>query len=208
MRARTLRESRGYKHHTWDPSVNAGDKRDAGSIPGSGRSPRAGHATHSSILAWRIPWTEGSGGLQCVGSQRVGQDRSDLARAHANLTSDLVLVTCALEDWLIHNILTRKKKTPSRPDFQTAEEPQPRKPEALQLAPPCWPVIYKGAGGLGGWGSGLRNCNSQNAPRSFRFPARGPEWVFTPAALRPGSFRGTGEGAGSRAARDRPVVTS
>ena len=28
-------------------------------------------ATHSSILAWRIPWTEESGGLQSVGSQRV-----------------------------------------------------------------------------------------------------------------------------------------
>ena len=27
-------------------------------------------ATHSSILAWRIPWTEGPGGLQCIGSQK------------------------------------------------------------------------------------------------------------------------------------------
>ena len=31
-------------------------------------------ATHSSILAWRIPWTEEPGGLQSTGSQRVGQD--------------------------------------------------------------------------------------------------------------------------------------
>ena len=31
-------------------------------------------AIHSSILAWRIPWTEGSGGLQSMGSQRVGHD--------------------------------------------------------------------------------------------------------------------------------------
>ena len=30
--------------------------------------------THSSILAWRIPWTEGHGGLQSMGSQRVGYD--------------------------------------------------------------------------------------------------------------------------------------
>ena len=29
-------------------------------------------ATHSSILAWRIPWTEEPGGLQSMGSQRVG----------------------------------------------------------------------------------------------------------------------------------------
>ena len=33
-----------------------------------------GMATHSSILAWRIPWTEEPGGLPSVGSQRVGQD--------------------------------------------------------------------------------------------------------------------------------------
>ena len=31
-------------------------------------------ATHSSILAWRIPWTEESGGLQSIGSQRVRYD--------------------------------------------------------------------------------------------------------------------------------------
>ena len=31
-------------------------------------------ATHSSILAWRIPWIEESGGLQSMGSQRVGHD--------------------------------------------------------------------------------------------------------------------------------------
>ena len=31
-------------------------------------------ATHSGILAWRIPWTEEPGGLQAMGSQRVGHD--------------------------------------------------------------------------------------------------------------------------------------
>ena len=33
-----------------------------------------GMATHSSILAWRIPWTEEPGGLQSMGSQRVAHD--------------------------------------------------------------------------------------------------------------------------------------
>ena len=33
-----------------------------------------GTATHSSILAWRIPWTEEPDGLQSMGSQRVGHD--------------------------------------------------------------------------------------------------------------------------------------
>ena len=33
-----------------------------------------GLATHSSILVWRIPWTEEPGGLQSMGSQKVGHD--------------------------------------------------------------------------------------------------------------------------------------
>ena len=40
-------------------------------------------ATHSSILAWRIPWTEEPDGPQFIGSQRIGHDRSDLACTHA-----------------------------------------------------------------------------------------------------------------------------
>ena len=45
-----------------------------GSIHGSGISPGVGMATHSGILAWKIPWTEEPGGLQFMGSQRVGHD--------------------------------------------------------------------------------------------------------------------------------------
>ena len=49
-----------------NPPTNAGD---TGSVPGSGRAPGEEMATHSSILAWRIPWTEEPGGLQFMGSQ-------------------------------------------------------------------------------------------------------------------------------------------
>ena len=35
-----------------------------------------GMATHSSILVWRVPWTEEPGGLRFMGSQRVTQDRA------------------------------------------------------------------------------------------------------------------------------------
>ena len=52
-----------------NPPANAGD---TGSIPGSGRSLEEERATHSSILAWEIPWTEEPGGLQSLESQRVG----------------------------------------------------------------------------------------------------------------------------------------
>jgi len=46
-----------------NPPAIAGDVGEAGLIPRSGRSPGGGHATHSSILAWRLPWTEEPGGL-------------------------------------------------------------------------------------------------------------------------------------------------
>ena len=51
-----------------ESTCNAGDP---GSIPGWGRSPGEGMAAHSSILAWKIPWTEKPGRLQSMGSPRV-----------------------------------------------------------------------------------------------------------------------------------------
>ena len=48
--------------------------RDVGLIPGSGRSPGVEMATHSSILAWRILWTEDPGGLQFIKWQIVRHD--------------------------------------------------------------------------------------------------------------------------------------
>ena len=54
-----------------NPPANAGD---LGSFPGSGNPLEKGMATHSSILAWRILWREGHGGLQSMGMQRAGHD--------------------------------------------------------------------------------------------------------------------------------------
>ena len=51
-----------------NPPASAGDIRDLGWKD----TREEGMATHSSILAWRIPWTEEPGGLQSTGSQRVG----------------------------------------------------------------------------------------------------------------------------------------
>ena len=48
------------------------EMQERGLIPGSGRSLEEGMATHSSVLVWRIPWTEEFGGLQSMESQRVG----------------------------------------------------------------------------------------------------------------------------------------
>ena len=54
-----------------ESACNAGDW---GPIPGSDEPLEKGMATHSSILAWEISWTEEPGGLQSTGSQRVGHD--------------------------------------------------------------------------------------------------------------------------------------
>ena len=54
-----------------NPPASAGDARDLGSIPGSGRSPGGGNGNPLQYLAWEIPWTEEPGGLQSMGSQRV-----------------------------------------------------------------------------------------------------------------------------------------
>ena len=57
-------------------------------------------ASHSSILAWRIPWIEGPGGLQFTGSQRFRHDESDLARVfleyapHLGSGSAVAILTC------------------------------------------------------------------------------------------------------------------
>ena len=58
-----------------NPPANAGD---LGLIPGSEDALEKGIATNSSILDWKIPWTEGPGRLQSIGSHRI---RHDWARA-------------------------------------------------------------------------------------------------------------------------------
>ena len=52
-----------------NPAANAGDARDAGSMPGLKRLPRGGNSTPFSILTWKIPWTEEPSVLQSMWSQ-------------------------------------------------------------------------------------------------------------------------------------------
>ena len=64
--------------HWWlrgkESSFSARATGDASSVPGLRRFPGEGHATYSSILAWRIPWAEEPGRLQSMGLQKVGYD--------------------------------------------------------------------------------------------------------------------------------------
>ena len=60
--------------------ANAGDIRDTGSILGLRNPPEKGMATHSGILARRIPRTKDPGGLQSMGSQKSQTRLSELAQ--------------------------------------------------------------------------------------------------------------------------------
>ena len=67
------------------------DVKGTGLLPGLGGSLEEDVATHSSIVAWRIPWTEETARLQSTGSYRVGYNRSDLAHMHLELTGLVTL---------------------------------------------------------------------------------------------------------------------
>ena len=69
---------RGFPVAQWVKNLPAVQETQeiAGSIPGPGIPDplEEGMETHSSILAWRIPWTEEPGRLQSIGSQSAGHD--------------------------------------------------------------------------------------------------------------------------------------
>ena len=72
--------------------------------------PEKGMASHCSILAWRIPWTEEPGGLQSMGSQRFGHNRSDLACTHTCIN----ILKCL---WPIAFKVTKEMLTSSVPKW-------------------------------------------------------------------------------------------
>ena len=71
---RELVEDRGPWHSGSVGKESSCNEGDLSSIPGLGRSPGEGNATHSSTLAWRIPWTEEPGRLPSMRLQRVRHD--------------------------------------------------------------------------------------------------------------------------------------
>ena len=82
-----------------EPPANAGNAKDAGSIPGWGRSLEEGMATHCTDLAWRSPLMEEPGRLQSMGLPRVRYNCRDLAHTHVGYYKQptvKVCVSCSL----------------------------------------------------------------------------------------------------------------
>ena len=67
-----------------NPPANVGDVRDSSWVQSLGQedSLEEDMATHSTLLAWEIPWTEEPSRLWSMGLQRVGHNRSDLVCMH------------------------------------------------------------------------------------------------------------------------------
>ena len=67
-----------------NPPTNAGDARDAGSIPGLGLSYREGNGNPFSITAGKIPWAEETGGLSLWGCRELDMIESACMHAHTH----------------------------------------------------------------------------------------------------------------------------
>ena len=90
----------------WDGKESTCNARDPGLIFGLGRSLEKGIATHSSILAWRIPRTGESVGLQSMESQRVGHDWGTNTRFLKDIVFICIvrkLYHCSMPNFWRHN---------------------------------------------------------------------------------------------------------
>ena len=96
-------------------------------------------ATHSSVLAWRIPGTAGPGGLPTMGSHRVGHDWSDLAAA--SLIYPWLMAAERLGCPPLLRILQHQLQLPCNPFLVTPVEPvlQPRGSTLTNIQ---WPVKF------------------------------------------------------------------
>ena len=79
--------------------------REVGLIPGSGIPLEEGMETHSSILAWRIAWTEEPGELQSIGLQRTGHNWSDLAQLRISIGTETLHIGSKKGEWLHPQVL-------------------------------------------------------------------------------------------------------
>ena len=80
-----------------ESACNSGAAQDTVWSLGQQNPLEKGTATHSSILAWKIPWIERPGGLQSTGSQIIGHHWSNLEHTH---TAYLTLILFSKSSWI------------------------------------------------------------------------------------------------------------
>ena len=74
-----------------NPPASAGDARGVNSIPGLERSPRGGNVNSLQYFAWKIPWTEESGGLHYIPWDHTELDMTECARTHTHTRTQCAL---------------------------------------------------------------------------------------------------------------------
>ena len=106
-----------------ESTCNAGATGDVGSIPGLWKSPGERKGYPSSILFWKIPWTEEPDRLQSLWSQRVGHNWSNLAHTHCffwkklpqprELLSDIKGIKELISLVRVHDLVTKPPPPPT-----------------------------------------------------------------------------------------------
>ena len=89
--------------------------------PGGEEPLEKGMATHSSILVWKIPWTEESDRLQSMGPQKLGHDQANNTHTHTHKNLYVRLYYCLfvfiLNGHWGHDILLKKQKTKGKKSY-------------------------------------------------------------------------------------------
>ena len=136
-------------------------------------------ATHSNILAWKIPWTEEHGGLQSTVLQRVGHDWARCTRTWQDLT--YVLLHCFLPLFIFSSLRQYTEKAMA--------------PHSSTLA---WKIPWtEEPGGLQSMGSLRVGQDSATSLSLFTFTYWRRKWQPTPVFL-PGESQGRGSLVGRR----------
>ena len=166
--------------------------------------PEKGTATHSSVLAWRIPWTEESGGLQSMGSQRVGHNRASNT-SHLDLKAFVAQARWGrkvLVGWFYSSsrdccsgcqtstarVLSQSPLRSMEKSLQRCTLSSTRSFQRLHISHQLTLSLYQFAG-WSGWGSGCV-CSGEAVAvahpsrRSLLIPGFGPHWWPATSALR------------------------
>ena len=146
-----------------------------------------GMATHFSILAWRIPWTEEPGGLQSMGSQRVAHDWSGLAcmqtRTREGVKKERNPVFVIVRDWSYVNdcsVFTYRECFPRMEYYGAERGTQNRARQLLPRGQEAWNNSIENRLPLMQTQAACSNWSGRKKPSTFMhhcsFTKRPPLW--------------------------------
>ena len=115
------------------PPANAGDM---GSIPRSRRSPGEGNGNPFYYSCWEIPWTEEPGGLQSMGSQRIGHDWDTKQQQTSSCTAKLKGIDSWINIFHLRRVSSLDWSMERTTNFKWHPHPDRKKTKTVV---DCWP---------------------------------------------------------------------